>query len=136
MGQFFDRLLSFLGLNFDNSENDLDSYGSTLDINELNRNKSFSFKRNYNDCIECEQKIIECRKQHGRVLGIESKVLRQRFGDTCVDLALYRTLQRKYRGHCDVKEQDENLTKELTKIAEAIEPILKPKNDFSPTNAL
>ena len=131
MGQFLDKLLSSLGLNFDNSESDLDSYGSTLDINELNRNKSFGLTRNYNDCIECEQQIIKCRKEHGRVLGIESKALRQRFGDTCVDLALYRTSQRKYRGHCDVKEQDDNLTKEIVKIAETVAPILKPKDDFS-----
>ena len=128
MGQFIDSLLSTLGLNFDNSENDLDSYGSSLDIDELGQRK-FSVKRNYNDCIKCEQEIIKCRKDHGRVLIIESKALRQRFGDKCVDLALYRTSQRKYRGKCDIKIQEENQEKQIKKIGEVIQNFM-PKDTF------
>ncbi len=128
MGQIIDNLLSTLGLNFDNSENDLDSYGSTLDIDELGRRK-YGVKRNYNDCVLCEQQIIKCRKEHGRVLGIDSKALRQRFGDKCVDLALYRTSQRKYRGNCDVKRLEENQEKQIKKIGEVIQAFM-PKDNF------
>lgn len=128
MGQLLDSVLSTLGLNFDNSENDLDSYGSTLDIDELGH-REFSLKRNYKDCVKCEQEIIKCRKQHGRVLIIESKALRQRFGDDCVDRALYRTSQRKYRGKCDIKEQEENQAKQIKKVLEIAQSIL-PKDNF------
>ena len=123
MGQIIDELLSFLGINQDNSNEDLDDYGSSLDIDELEHGKSFGLRRNYNDCIKCEQEIIKCRKKHGRVLGIESKVLRQRFGDTCVNRALYRTSQRKYRGHCDVQEEDDNFADTLQTIAKNLAPV-------------
>ena len=128
MGQFIDSLLSALGLNNDNYENDLDSYGSTLDIDELGRRK-YGVKRNYNDCVLCEQQIIKCRKEHGRVLIIESKALRQRFGDDCVNRALYRTSQRKYRGKCDVKRQEENNEKQIKKIVEVAQAFM-PKDNF------
>ena len=116
MGQLQDLAKTVLRHLGDNSQEDLDNYKTNLDTNDFDDSRSLVDpfrKRDFSKCVNCEQAIIDCRKKHGRILGIESKFLRQKFGDQCFERALMRINQRKHRGRCDLKEQDENLEKTI-----------------------
>jgi hypothetical protein len=81
--------------------------------------------------LACERQIIQCQLKNGRLLGSTAKALRIKYANMkmtqyipsyptnksdIVDRAIARLKQRRRRGHCSVKAEQEQLTKILKPI--------------------
>lgn len=90
-----------------------------------------------------EREIIKCQMKHGRLLIQTGKALRKRYqnwtsmsGDPRsdkVDRTIRRLAKRRYRGHCSVKAEQEQLEKTLKPV---IDYFLKKKNSIEFGQAL
>lgn len=61
--------------------------------------------------LACEQQIIKCQLQNGRLLGSTSQALRSKYGSEIVDRAISRLKTRRRRGKCSVKAEEEKYLK-------------------------
>ena len=85
--------------------------------------------------LACEKEIIQCQLKNGRLLGSTAKALRRKYADMkayqyisatpletseIVDRAIARLKQRRRRGHCSVKAEQEKSLKLLKPLMEFI----------------
>ena len=90
-----------------------------------------------------EREIIKCQMKHGRLLIQTGKALRKRYQNWTnhygeprsdkVDRTIRRLAKRRYRGHCSVKAEQEQLEKTLKPV---IDYFLKKKNSIEFGQAL
>ena len=102
--------------------------GDNEDTLEENRETELS---NNDKNLQCEKEIIQCQLKNGRLLGSTAKALRKKYPNMkvyqyipntpletsdIVDRAIARLKQRRRRGHCSVKAEQEQLGKTLKPI--------------------
>ena len=123
-----DIIETILGHNEDNIETEAESIETSLNIDDK-------------ESI-IEREIIKCQMKHGRLLSSTGKALRKKFGHfsrfgyyNCheVDRTIQRLAKRRYRGHCSVKAEQEQLTKTLKPV---IDHFFKKKKDEFDNSAL
>jgi len=110
--------------------------GGQNGVNEdtLEENKGTELSNNDKD-LQCEKEIIQCQLKNGRLLGSTAKALRKKYANMqtfqyipsrpletsdIVDRAIARLKQRRRRGHCSVKIEQEQLLKTLKPLMEFI----------------
>ena len=110
--------------------------GGQNGVNEdtLEENKGTELSNNDKD-LQCEKEIIQCQLKNGRLLGSTAKALRKKYADMkvyqyisatplesseIVDRAIARLKQRRRRGHCSVKAEQEKSLKLLKPLMEFI----------------
>ena len=121
MDIIMDFIRTILGQNEDNTETEAESIETSLTIDDKEST--------------IEREIIKCQMKHGRLLPSTSKALRKKYGTLglfgylrCpeVDRTIQRLAKRRYRGHCSVKAEQEQLTKTLKPV---IDHFFKKKKD-------
>lgn len=82
--------------------------------------------------LQCEKQIIQCQLKNGRLLGSTAKALRIKYANDfqsiysssirsdIVDRAIARLKQRRRRGHCSVKAEQELLLKSVKPLIELV----------------
>jgi len=99
----------------------------------LEENTGTNLTNNDKD-LQCEKEIIQCQLKNGRLLGSTAKALRIKYSSIpfdqerwtftprseIVDRAIARLKQRRRRGHCSVKIEQEQLLKTLKPLMEFI----------------
>ena len=109
------------GQNGDNEDTLEENTGTELSNNDKN--------------LQCEKEIIQCQLKNGRLLGSTAKALRIKYADMkptlyypsypldrseIVDRAIARLKQRRRRGHCSVKAEQEKYLKLLKPVIDNI----------------
>ena len=100
----------------------------------LEENKGTELSNNDKD-LQCEKEIIQCQLKNGRLLGSTAKALRIKYANMkmtqyipsyptnksdIVDRAIARLKQRRRRGHCSVKAEQELLLKSAKPLIDLI----------------
>ena len=110
--------------------------GGQNGVNEdtLEENKGTELSNNDKD-LQCEKEIIQCQLKNGRLLGSTAKALRKKYPNMkvyqyipatpletsdIVDRAIARLKQRRRRGHCSVKAEQELLLKSAKPLIDLI----------------
>lgn len=115
-----DIIETILGQNRDNAETEAESIETSLIIDDKEST--------------IEREMIKCQMKNGRLLPSTSKALRKKYGKLSmfgvyycpeVDRTIRRLAKRRYRGHCSVKAEQEQLTKTLKPV---MDYFLKKKN--------
>ena len=103
------------------------------DEDTLEENTGTNLTNNDKD-LACEKEIIQCQLKNGRLLGSTAKALRIKYSSIpfdqeiwsftprsdIVDRAIARLKQRRRRGHCSVKAEQEKSLKLLKPLMEFI----------------
>ena len=87
--------------------------------------------------LGCEQQIIKCQITNGRLLSSTSKSCEIKYGKDTVRRAKSRLAQRRKRGNCSVKAEQERYAKAIGQVIDVIhkKDEAKKKEDFD-SNAL
>mgnify|MGYP003153172591 CR=1 FL=1 len=83
--------------------------------------------------LGCEQQIIKCQITNGRLLSSTSKSCELKYGKDTVKRAKSRLAQRRKRGNCSVKTEQERYAKAIGKV---IDTIHKKEEEKQYENAL
>jgi len=87
--------------------------------------------------LGCEQQIVKCQITNGRLLSSTSKSCEIKYGKDTVRRAKMRLAQRRKRGNCSVKAEQERYAKAIGEVIDVIhkKDEAKKKEDFD-SNAL
>ena len=87
--------------------------------------------------LGCEQQIIKCQITNGRLLSSTSKSCELKYGKDTVRRAKLRLAQRRKRGNCSVKAEQERYAKAIGEVFDILhkKDEAKKKEDFD-SNAL
>ena len=78
--------------------------------------------------LGCEQQIIKCQITNGRLLLSTSKSCELKYGKDTVRRAKLRLVQRRKRGNCSVKAEQERYAKAIGEVIEVIHKKEEAKN--------
>jgi len=92
--------------------------GHNEDIEEYDEPFSETNLTNDEPNLACEQQIIKCQLQNDRLLGSTAKALRTKYGDDITNRAISRLKQRRKRGKCSVKAENEKYLKLFKPVIE------------------
>ena len=87
--------------------------------------------------LGCEQQMIKCQIANGRLLSSTSKSCELKYGKDTVRRAKLRLAQRRKRGNCSVKAEQERYAKAIGEVFDILhkKDEAKKKEDFD-SNAL
>ena len=78
--------------------------------------------------LGCEQQIIKCQIANGRLLSSTSKSCELKYGEDTVRRAKSRLAQRRKRGNCSVKAEQERYAKAIGEVIDVIHKKEEAKN--------
>ena len=111
--------------------------GHSEDMQTFSQPNFSTFESEKGNDLGCEQQIIKCQITNGRLLSSTSKSCELKYGKDTVRRAKLRLAQRRKRGNCSVKAEQERYAKAIGEVFDILhkKDEAKKKEDFD-SNAL
>ena len=90
--------------------------GHSEDMQTFSQPNFSTFESEKGNDLGCEQQIIKCQITNGRLLSSTSKSCELKYGKDTVKRAKSRLAQRRKRGNCSVKAEQERYAKAIEQV--------------------